>query len=105
MDPCVFNNAKDKFTRLAFRGFVCGEIAEAGLVDSLLPCSYRCLFVVRDGCIIYGRLLVPGGRGSVKYCVCCRVFYETNEVLHSILIIVRNDKEYFLKYLTEFCEM
>ena len=36
-DPCVFDNAEDEFPCFAFCGFVRGEVAEAGLVDGLIP--------------------------------------------------------------------
>ena len=41
VDPSVFNNAEDEFTRFEFRSFISGEVEDAGLVKRFLPRSYR----------------------------------------------------------------
>ena len=55
VDPNVYNSAEDEFPRFAFHSFISDEVADVGLVDGLIPCSHKSLFVFPDGRIVHGR--------------------------------------------------
>ena len=93
VDPHVFNNNDDKFTRFVFRGFISGEVADAGLVNGLLPRLHRCLFVVPCGRIVDGIFFGLGKRGGVILCVGHWILNKSNAVMDGVLIIVRNVNE------------
>ena len=65
-----------------FRGFIIGKVADVGLVDGLIICSYRRLFVVPDGRIVYGRFSGAGECNDVISRVRGWVLNESNKVMN-----------------------
>ena len=61
--------------------------------------------IICDGHIVYGRLSREGERRGVIRCVFRRVLDENDEVVYTILLIIRNDEKDLGKYLAEFQEM
>ena len=105
VDPRVFNNSEEKFTHFVFRRFISGEVADAGLVDDLLPFSHRWLFVVPYGRIVDGMFWRMGKRVSEIWRVRCWVLNEPDEVMDSVFLVISNDEEDLLNYLMEFRKM
>ena len=104
-DPRVFNNAEDEFNRFAFRAFISCEVADAGLVNGVLPRSHWFLFVFPNGRIGDGGFLGEGERGGVIRHVGHQILNESDKLMDGVLLVVRNDEEDLGKYLMEFIKM
>ena len=55
--------------------------------------------------LVYVRFYVAGECVGVILRVCCRVLNDPNEVMDTVLLVVRNEEEDLGKDLTEFREM
>ena len=105
LDPRVFDHTKDEIPRFVLHGFICSLIADPNLVDCPFPGTDWCLLVVLNGHIVNFGIPWTAERGGVICCVCCRVLYNPDEVVYTVLLVVRDDEEDFKKNLKEFCKV
>ena len=105
LDPRVFDHTKDEIPRFVLHGFIFSLIADPNLVDCPFPGTDWCLLVVLNGHIVNFGIPWTAERGGVICCVCCRVLYNPDEVVYTVLLVVRDDEEDFKKNLKEFCKV